>query len=68
MSSLKEISNLYQNSKIREQSAPLLFSQLRNQNQSIVMGLYVVCEQSLLTLTVYIAHTLSLSLSPSFYI
>jgi len=29
------MSNLYQNSKIREQSAPLLFSQHRNQNQSI---------------------------------
>ena len=29
------MSNLYQNSKIREQSAPLLFSQPRNQNQSI---------------------------------
>jgi len=26
---------MYQNSKIREQSAPLLFSQPRNQNQSL---------------------------------
>jgi len=35
--STKQISNLYQNSKIREQSAPLLFSQLRNQNLSITL-------------------------------
>jgi len=35
------MSNLYQNSEIREQSAPLLFSQPRNQNQSIRLSLQV---------------------------
>jgi len=39
---------LYQNSKIREQSAPLLFSQPRNQNQSIHnMTQFVFCLISL---------------------
>jgi len=35
------MSNLYQNSKIREQSARLLFSQPRNQNQSIYTYVYM---------------------------
>ena len=35
MSSLRRLRNLYQNSKIREQSALLLFSQPHSQNQSI---------------------------------
>ena len=33
------MSNFYQNSKIRERSAPLFFSQPRNQNYSIKKGL-----------------------------
>ena len=41
MSSLKEMSNLCQNSTIREQSAASLFSQPRNQNQSVTSGTHI---------------------------
>jgi len=35
------MSNLYQKFKIREQFAPLLFSQPRNQNQSITVFFFL---------------------------